>query len=688
MAAGRGFVEEEGGNRAAPVVVIADHIWRRYFGRDPRAIGKLIRVNKHELTIVGVAPPEFRGGLPGLVYDLWIPFPMLPTLGVGGSLRYRATRDGTATFARMKPGVTIEQVSQEIGGLSRRLAAAEPRTNGGIEATAVTLAGGHNGAQRILNGPLRILIVVGGLVLLIVCANVANLLLARSVTRQREFGVRLALGCSRARLIRQILTETLVLAIAGSGLGVLMSLWMRDSLNLLLPVHDVPIELSAPLDGSVLIFTIGVCILTTVFCGVAPAMFSSHLRLNEKLKEGGRSDSAASGGNSTRLRNVLIVSEVALASVALIGAALFLRSFANATSIYPGFDSRNVLATTFYLSPAGYSADQEIEFCRRLRERMSAVGEVSAVTYADQTPFNFGNHPVQKVAVEGYTPSEGEDMYIQRSLTGAGYFDVMRIPLIEGRDFTDLDKKGSERVVIVNQTFARRFWGAGRSPLGRKVWVENNWFTVVGLARDAKYNQPTEAFKPYMYLKYDQYFSRGLPTVVFARTRGNPMDLVSSLRREVLQIDPNVAAFSAMPLRESLSAEVTAQRMAAALLSALGLMALVLAAVGLYGVISYSVSRRTQELGLRMALGASPLDILHAVGRAGLTLTISGIACGMLVALLLTRLISSMLIQVSAADPLAFGGTALVLFPVAVVATLIPALRATRLNPTEALRSE
>ena len=686
IAVGRGFLAEEADDRAAPVAVISHGLWHRHFNADSKIVGKLIRINRRQLTVIGVAPPDFRGGTPGLVYDVWIPYPMVPLLGVGGSLTHRATRDGTATFARLRPGATVEQLRQQVRAVAARLAAAAPRTNAGVDATVFPLAAGHNGAQGLLGGPLRILMAGGALVLLIVCANVANLLLARAVTRQHEFGIRMSIGCGRGRLIRQVFTETLLLALAGAGLGVLLSLWFRDSLEAFLPPHDMPVSLSAPLDLTALAFTVAICLLSTLICGIAPALLSGRAGLNEKLKEGGRSDSAG-GGRSNQLRKLLIVSEVALASVALICAALFYRSFVNASAIYPGFERKGVLIGRFYLSSAGYSAQDEVRFCRLLRDRLRTAGGVSEVTYADQVPLSFGNHPEHQIEPEAYVPRPGEDMYVQRTLVGSGYFNLLRIPLVEGRDFTDLDTKETEPVLVVNEAFARRYYG-GRSPLGRKVRIEGKWRTIVGLVKDAKYDKVTEAPKPYFYTKYDQFFSTGLTTLIYVRTAGNPADLVPALRREVLAIDPDAAAFHAGFLVDETATALLAQTIAAALLTTLALMALMLAAVGLYGVMSYSVSTRTRELGLRMALGASATDILRTVLRGGVMLTLVGTGVGVALALVLTRTVSSMLVNVSASDPLAFFAGVLVLVPVSVVATLIPARRATRLSPTEALRAE
>jgi predicted permease len=687
MAAGRGLLEDEGRDKAVPVAVISHRIWRRHFGLDRSAVGKTIKVNRQELMIVGVAADEFHGGTPGVVYDVWVPFPMQRALGVGGSFNNRSTRDCTATLARLRLGVSVEQARAEVGALADQLAAIAPRTNAGIGATALRIAEGHNGAQGILRGPLRILFAMGGLVLLIVCANVANLLLARAVTRQREFAVRLSLGSSRRRLIRQVLTETLILAAAGTGSGILLALWIQDALTALLPLHDTPLSLTAPIDPLTVAFISTLCVFATVVSGLAPALLAGHSDLAQKLKQGGRSDSAGAGSAANRLRKLLIVSEVALACVALIGAGLFLRSFSNASAIQPGFNVSNVLVSNFYLAPAGYTAKQEVQFCRRLRDRLATLPRVVEASYSDQAPLTMGRHPVHLLEVEGFVPSPADDMYVQRTFVSPGHFSVMGIPLLEGRDFTDHDATSESPVLVVNQSFARQFF-RGQNPVGRKVRFNNNWCTVIGMVKDTKYNSVTETPIPYFYANYDRSFSTGLPTRVYIRTQGNPTDLIPAVRREVLGIDPKAASFFALSLAEQTSASLFTRRAAAALLSALALMALVLAAIGLYGVMSYSVGRRTQELGIRMALGASPGQILGMVVRGGLQLSMAGAAIGVFLAISLTPLVSEMLVNVRAADPVVLGAAVAFLGAVAGMASFLPARRATRVDPMTALRSE
>ena len=362
-------------------------MWQTRFGGDPKVLGKTIRLNRHELTIIGVAPREFHGSLAGVVYDVWMPVTMATAMGTGnGTLHYRGTRDETSTIVRLKPGVTIEQARAEVAALGRRLAAIYPATNRGVDLTVTPLWQGHLGAQGMLLQPLRILMALSLLLLLIVCANVANLLLARAVSRQREFGIRLALGARRSRLATQLLIETLLLAAAGAVVGVTLVLWMGQSLLLLVPIVDIPLDLGGGLNLPTLGFTLLIAVVATLLSGTAPALLIARSGLNETLKEGGRSGGAGSG--SHRLRGLLVVSEMALAMVALIGAGLFYRSFRNASGIQPGFDRTNVSVSQFYLSYAGYSAEEQRDFCRTLRERMESKPGVIGVTYSDVVPMS------------------------------------------------------------------------------------------------------------------------------------------------------------------------------------------------------------------------------------------------------------------------------------------------------------
>jgi predicted permease len=688
---GRTFRPEEGREQegGAPVAVISYGMWHTRFGGDPKVLGKIIHLNRRELTIIGVAPQGFHGTLAGVVFDVWMPVTMATAMGTGdGTLHYRGTRDETSTIVRLKPGVTIEQARAEVAALGRRLAATYPATNRGVDLTVTPLWQGHLGAQGMLLQPLRILMALSLLLLLIVCANVANLLLARAVSRQREFGIRLAMGAGRSRLATQLLIETLVLAAGGAVVGVTLVLWMGQSLLFLVPIADIPLDLGGGLNLPTLGFTLLIAVVATLLSGTVPALLTARSGLSETLKEGGRSGGSSSG--SHRLRGLLVVFEMALAMVALIGAGLFYRSFQNASGIQPGFDRTNISVSQFYLSYAGYSAVEQRDFCRTLRERLEAKAGVVGVTYSDVVPMSTvsgaGSTPLHQLDVEGYVPAPNEQMMIHRAMVPPGYFNLLGIRILEGRDFTERDSAEAPMVIIVNETFANRFFN-GRDPIGRKVSVEGRQATVVGLVKDSKYHTPIEGPTPFFYIAFRQRFAPGLNFAVFIKTAGDPLRMTPVLRREALALNQD-AVFSTRLLADATSGSLYAQHVAASLLGVVGGISLLLAAIGLYSVMSYAVSQRTQEMGIRMALGAQPGQVLGLVLREGLRLMVPGLVAGSAMALAAARIVGGMLVDVSASDPLTFASAAAFLGLVATLASYLPALRAALVEPMVALRNE
>ncbi|HLJ50302.1 MAG TPA: ABC transporter permease [Bryobacteraceae bacterium] len=689
---GRAFlpeeVRQEGG---APVAVISYGMWQARFGGSPGVLGKTIRLNRHELTIIGVAPRGFHGSLAGVVFDVWAPSTMATAMGTGGgTLHYRGTRDQTSTIVRLKPGVTVEQARAEVSALGKRLAALYPDTNRGIDLTVTPLWNGHLGAQGILLQPLRILMMLSVLLLLIVCANVANLLLARAVSRQSEFGIRLALGARRSRLAMQLLVETLLLSAAGAvaGIALVAGLRMGQALSFVIPVADVPLDFGGGLNLPTLGFVLLITVLTTLLSGTVPALLIARSDLNEILKEGGRNKGAGRG--SHRLRGLLVIGEMALVMVALIGAGLFHRSFQNARAIEPGFDRTNISVSQFYLSYAGYSAREQRDFCRNLRERLESKPGVLGVTYSDTIPMSTasgaGSTPWHKLDVEGYVPAPTEQMMIHRATIPPGYFNLLGIRVLDGRDFTEKDTAEEPMVIIVNETFANRFFH-GRNPIGRKVRCEGNLATVVGLARDSKYHTPIEGPTPFFYIPFRQWFAPGLNFTIFIKSAGDPLLLTPVLRREALALNQD-AVFTTRLLSDATAGSLFAQHIAASLLTVVSGISLLLAAIGLYSVMSYAVSQRTQEMGIRMALGARPGDVLRLVLREGLLMTIPGLVAGSLIALAAARIVSGMLVNISPSDPLTFALAAVFLGVVAALASYLPALRATHVDPVVALRNE
>jgi predicted permease len=625
-----------------------------------------------------------------VVYDVWIPITMATSMGTGnGTLHDRGTRDETSTIVRLKPGVTIEQARAEVAALGKRLAALYPATNRGIDLTVTPIWQGHLGTQGVLLQPLRMLMALSLVLLLIVCANVANLLLARGLSRQREFALRLALGASRFRLATQLLIETSLLAAGGAAVGVTLTLWMGQSLLLfLLPVVDIPLDFGGGLSPQTLGYVVLSAVVVTLLTGMVPALLTAGSGLSEALKNGGRTGTAASG--SRRVQGLLVIAEVALAVVALVGAGLFYRSFKNASRIEPGFDRTNVSVSQFYLSNAGYSAEEQRDFCRVLRERLESKPGVVGVTYSDVIPMSTasgaGSTPWHQLEVEGYVPAPNEQMMIHRATVPPGYFNLLGIRMIEGRDFTERDASDAPIVIVVNEAFANRFFHGG-TRVGRRVSIGGTSATVVGLVKDSKYHSPLEGRTPFFYVPFRQWFKPGLNFSIFVKTNGDPLRMTPDLRREALALNQD-AVFSTRSLSDATTGSLFAQNIAASLLGVVGGISLLLAAVGLYSVMSYAVGQRTQEMGIRMALGAQPGAVLGLVLRQGLRLTVAGLLVGSVTALAAARIVGGFLVNVSVADPLTFAVAAAFLGLVAALASYLPALRATRVDPVVALRDE
>jgi predicted permease len=676
-----------------PLAVISARFWRGYFQADPGVVGRVVRVNGRQLTIVGVAPPEFAGTIGGAAMDMWAPLSMDVQLG---TLNTWAAADRNARFVevvvRLKPGVTIQQASAEAQAVTARIAAAYPDTHRGYGAVVLPMWRAPYGLQSALRTPLRILMIACFGVLLIACSNVANLLMARSVARHREFGIRIALGAGRARLVRLLLVEVLLLAGAGAVFGVTLAQWLGESLYALFPAVDAPVRaaidplLHTGLNPGVLAFTLLVAVGSAVLATIMPALAAGRVDVNEALREGGRTSTP--GARSERTRSALVVVEVALAAVALIGAGLAVRSFQKFATLQTGFDSHDVLVAHFYLSTNGYSLKQEKQFCFNLRSRLESAPGIANVTNTDSVPLGLSGPPEDRVQFEGSSSNAMGMIYLPRTIVAPGYFSLMRIPLLEGRDFTDHDDLKTEPVIIVNQTFARRYF-PGQDPIGRKVCVSGTWSTIVGLAKDSKYRNPPEGPTAFFYEPFRQMFFSGHSNFFFIRAAGGLDAARAALRREVAALDPNTGLYEASTLAEQTQFSLFAERLAAGLLSILAMLALAMAAVGLYSVVAYAMSERTQEIGIRMALGAQPREVVGMILRSGLSMALAGLAAGVVAAIAAVPLVSRTLdIPVRDADPLVFAAAPLFLLLIAFLACYLPARRATRVDPIATLRSE
>lgn len=685
---GRFFSKEERDDtqNAHAVVVISHGYWKSHLHSDPAAVGSMLRINRTPFTIIGVAPETFHGAQAGLDYSFWVPLTMYGQLTHTGTwmLEDRNTRN-FMLMARLTPGVTIAQARAEIQSLANRMAVADADSNQGIGATVLPVWQSHFSTQATLLTPVTILMGAGGVVLLIVCANLANILLVRATGRLKEFSIRLALGAKPRRVATQLFTETLLMAIAGSIGGLLLAHWLGDALRWLLPAVSRPAMLAAPMDRQVFAFSAALAVFVAVLASLIPAFHAARANMNEALKQSSRSGFVSAHTN--QMRGLLVVSEMALAVIALVGAGLFLRSLRSAQAADPGFSPDGVALTQFDFSTTGYNAQQVDNICRRLKDRLEQLPGVTAVSYDDSPQLGFHGGNWETIEVEGYVPSRNENMKIYRDLVSPGYFASMRIPLLEGRDFDWRDAGSSQKVMIVNQEFVRRFL-PNRVIIGTKVHGWGEWFTIVGVAKDSKYHRVTESPQPYFYIPIRQIFRPEYGLSFHVRTSGSVNEAIQSIRTATAAIDPGLTIFDAQPMTEYIAASLFGANIAATLLSVLSAMGLFLAAMGLYSVLAYSVAQRTQEIGLRMALGAGPVQVLGLILKQGLQLTFVGAAVGTAIALVLGRFLTSLLYGVTPADPFTFVAVWLVLTVIALLACSIPVRRATRIDPMAALRYE
>jgi predicted permease len=686
--AGRFFVaaENDDSQNAHPVVVISHGFWVSHYQRDPYAVGSTIRINRHLYTIIGVAPDGFYGSMPGLAFQLWPLATMHSQLNATGDwmLQDRKARM-FRVLARPKPGVTYEQALAEVQAFGHRMAEADADTNQGMGLNLLPMWKSHYGIQEAMLGPLTILMAAAGMLLLIVCANVANLLLARGTSRQKEFSLRLALGAGRARLIRQVLTESFLFTLMAGLFGVWLANQFTSRLQYLFPAGARSWLSRPPMDPGVLLFALALTLAVAVLAGVVPALHSAGGNVNETLKESGRT--GTSSRHSQRLRNVLVVSEMALAVVALIGAGLFVKSFRMARAIHPGFEAKGVAIAQFHMFSAGYDWQQADSFCQRLREQLEREPGVTAVSYADYVPLSLGGDSWEDLQIEGYVPGASENMKIYRSLVAPGYFQTMKIRLLEGRDFTLQDDRDHDPVMIVNNEFVRRFL-RNQDAIGAKVQGWGRWFRIIGVAQDSKIMRPTEDARPFFYVPIRQIYRPEMTYTFFVRTSGSMSDAMTALRRDAHAVDAASAPLNVAPLEEFILQSLFSIKIAADLLTILAGMAIFLTAIGLYSVMAYSVARRTNEIGIRMSLGARTSDVLVMVVREGLLLGFAGLAAGAVAAMAIGPLLRSSLVSVSPVDPAVYVVAAGFALVIVLAATAIPARRAMRVDPMVALRYE
>jgi len=707
-AIGRTFsAEEDSAPDAHPVVVIGHGLWQRKYGGDRNVIGQQITLNGRDFTVIGVAPAGFNGISPGATRDIFVPMMMQalmrpPRGGYSGEmnpdlLKVRGNR-WLWMVGRLKPGATIEQAHAEISVIVKQQEQAYPETNRNRIATLTLASLGDPTSRDQVVSVAALLMGIVGIVLLIACANVANLLLARATSRRKEIAVRLALGAGRWRLVRQLLTESLLLSLLGGVIGLLLALWAVDVLKATPPPAGMlPFSADFKFDGRVLGFTFVLSMLTGVVFGLAPALESSRPDLVPALKD----ETALLDQKSRRLslRNALVIAQVALSLVLLVGAGLFLRSLWEMRSVSVGFDAEKLLSAPLNINLLRYTSAQGREFYRQVIERVEELPGVESATVARIVPLS-GGGSVRSLLIEGQAGtnndfrSEGAGLFndnpnvIAVNTVGPSYFQTLGIALLRGRDFSSKDAPGAPPVVIASEAFVRRHF-AEQEPLGKRLSLRGErgpWLEIVGVVKDSKYQTVSEGPTPFLYLPVAQNHETGMTLLV--RSSGEPASIASAIRGEIQSLEKNLPVTGIRPMTELINGSLYAPRMGAILIAIFGAIALVLASFGLYGVMSFSVSRRTREIGVRVALGAERRDVLSLVMKEGLLLVGTGMALGLSAAVAATRLLESFLYGVSTIDAPTFAGVAVILASVALVACYIPARRATKVDPIVALRYE
>jgi predicted permease len=674
---GRDFTAEENMPNRGYVAILSHALWRQSFGSDPQIIGKQIELDSEKYTVVGVMPQGFE--FPDRAAGVWVP------LAFTNEQAANHYRHFLQVVARLKPGITLAQANANLEAISRNLAEKYPDSNKHINAFAVPLR-----QDRVGNIRLAIYVLLGavGFVLLIACANVANLLLARAAGRQSELALRMALGAGRNRILRQLLTESLLLAACAGTLGILCSFWGSAFLARLVP-DGVPLASGSGIDARVLIFSVCVSMATGVLFGIMPALRLSRLNLSDTLKQAGR---AGLGSRGKRTRDALVIVEVALAMILLTGAGLMIESFAKLRSLQPGFNPENVLTLRVPLPDPKYpDLAKRTAFYDQVLERVNRVPGVVAAGFTTWVPLTNRGGSTGFTVEARPAPAQGDFNDANLRVISKDYIRAMGMALKAGRLFTGDERQNSPLVILINEKMAHQFW-PGENPLGQRIKLSGYagdypWITIVGIVSDVHQMGLDVPPRSEMYVPYSQY-EYFAPRYLAVKSAGNPLALATAVRDQIWAVDKDQPVADVMPMQTIVDEELAPRQMQATILGGFGGLALILASLGIYAVLSYAVAQRTQEIGVRMALGAQPADVLRMVIGQGLALSFAGVGIGFAGALALTRVLGSLLYDVSATDPTTFVGVAMLLSAVALLACYVPARRAMRVDPMVSLRYE
>jgi len=682
---GRGFRADEGtGRNAHPVTVISYRTWKDRYNFDPNIIGRTQFLNGVQHTIIGVAPERFHGTFVGYSFSFWVPTSMQETFDTTGyKLEDRGAR-WIEGYAILKPGVSRQQAQAELNSISQRLEKDFPDTNRGHENQLVPLwKTPFNGAGN-MTSTLAITMAVVFLVLLIACANVSNLLLARSLLRRHEMTMRLALGAGRSRLVRQLVTEGLLLSLIAAVGGIAVAYWCRNALVLAFPppLPGTVIDYPGQIDWRVLAVSAGICMASTLLFALVPAIRASDVDLSNALKA--EAGGVLGGSSRSRLRSALVLVQVSLSFILLAGTGLLLQSLIKMRNASPGFNT-NTVSSVVDLFSAGYKLDRAKIFHTQLLDRVRTLPGVEAAALTRVIPFSYNVFSSAPIEVDGYQPPPNEQPTVEHIEVTEDYFTTLGIPIVSGREFARTDDENVPPLAIINETMAAKYW-PGKNPVGQRLKAKDRWLQIVGIAKNANYHTKTETPIPFFYVPLRQNFR--VQNALLIRTFETPGAMMNALAREVHALDPNLAPLITDRLQDQIDLISYSQRLAVTLVALFGGMALFLAAIGLYAVVSYTVSQGTRELGLRMALGADTRDLIRLVMSRGLLLTASGVAIGVVAAIMLTRLMGGMLYKVSPHDPLAFGCAIMVITIASLTACFLPAWRATRIDPVQALREQ